>query len=298
MAVWDFQLPRGRGLRVGARPLVVGVLNCTPDSFSDGGMLAQPEAAIRAGSKMLDEGADWIDVGGESTRPGSLPVPSEVQLDRILPVIRGLRERTDAPISVDTTSPAVAREALAAGADIFNDVSACRDPPWRELLRESSAPIVLMHMQGTPLDMQEDPRYPEGVVPEVVRFFQERLETLRRWGVSLERTILDPGIGFGKRVQHNLELLRNIEAFARLGRPVFIGASRKGFVGKVLGDEGFSGLGPERDLGTVTVNAVAIHNGAHILRVHDVRSTRALVRMFLAAGAGPRWTDAAREDSP
>jgi len=217
-------------------------------------------------------------------------VPPRVQLERILPVIAGLRSRTDVVISVDTMSPVVAREAHAAGADVLNDVSACREPGWAETLRATGAPIVLMHMQGTPLTMQVAPEYPGGVVPAVVEMLAERLATLESWGVPAARTILDPGLGFGKRVQHNLELIRSIEALSRLGRPIFIGASRKGFLEKVLAPAG-KDVDPEvdRDISTVLVNAMALFRGAHILRVHHVAYTKALVRMWEAVEAGESW---------
>lgn len=286
MPLWEFHLPRGRVLTAGRRPLVVGIINCTPDSFSDGGSYPEAADAVRVGLWMLAEGADCLDIGGESTRPGSLPVPPEEQLRRVLPVIRGLRAQSDAPLSVDTQSPEVAVKALESGVDIINDVSACRDPGWQRVLEEWEIPIILMHMRGVPRDMQVSPEYPEGVVRAVTTFFEERLDNLQRWGVRPERTILDPGIGFGKRVQHNLELIRSIDAFQSLGRPIFIGASRKGFIQKILGEEnsGAVDLGKDKDIGTLMVNAVAICQGAHFLRVHNVPYTRALVRMFEVVG--------------
>ena len=274
---WDLQIPRGRAIRVGERPLIQGIINCTPDSFSDGGAYARPEDAVRAGLEMLKDGADFLDVGGESTRPGARPVPSSEQLTRVLPVLRGLRGETSAPISVDTMSPEVGLRALESGADIINDVSACRDPGWHTVLREWQVPVILVHMRGTPLDMQVGVEYPKGVTQTVMEFFKERLETLYDSGIEPGRTILDPGIGFGKRLQDNLELIRNIEAFKTFRRPLLIGASRKGFLEKVIGgDPG------NRDLGTVIINSEALFRGANILRVHNVRDTSALVKLFLA----------------
>jgi len=275
-------------LTAGRRPLIVGIINCTPDSFSDGGSYPEPVDAVRAGLRMLAEGADCLDIGGESTRPGSLPVPPAEQLKRVLPVIRGLRAQSEAPLSVDTQSPEVAVKALESGVDIINDVSACRDPGWQRVLEEWRIPIILMHMRGTPLDMQVSPEYSEGVVPTVTAFFEERLANLQQWGVRAERTILDPGIGFGKRVQHNLELIRSIDAFQSLGRPIFIGASRKGFIQKTLAeaDGDVTDLEKDLDIGTLMVNAVAICKGAHFLRVHNVSYARALVRMFEAVQTG------------
>jgi dihydropteroate synthase len=291
MPPWEFELRGGRRLTVGPRALIAGIINCTPDSFSDGGCHAAPEAAIEAGCRMVEAGADWLDVGGESTRPGAQPVPPGVQLERILDVIAGLRARTDAIISVDTMSPVVARKAFAAGADVFNDVSSCRDPGWADTLKDSGAPIVLMHMKGTPLTMQIEPEYPGGVVSAVLEHFVERLATLASWGVPATRTILDPGLGFGKRAQHNLELIRSIEAFSRLGRPIFIGASRKGFLEKVLAPAGKEvDAEVHRDVSTLIVNAMALFHGAHILRVHHVPFTKALLRLREAVAAGESWT--------
>jgi dihydropteroate synthase len=280
---WVLHLPGGRVLEAGNRPLVVGVINCTPDSFSDAGLHATPEAAIAAGIRMLGEGADWLDVGGESTRPGSQPVPREEQERRILPVIRGLRARSTAPISADTRSPEVGRAALAAGADIVNDVAGLRDPGWAEvLLAHPDVPVVVGHMQGTPRDMQDNPNYPDGATPAVLAFFRERLATLAGWGLRPDRVILDPGLGFGKRLQDNLELIRSIDVFRSLGRPVFIGASRKGFIDKVMR----GGADLDRDLGTVMMNAAAICRGADMLRVHNVAHASALVRVFMAVRDG------------
>ena len=290
MSAWEFLLPRGRRLQVGARPLILGILNATPDSFSDGGAHKSAAEAVQAGLRMISEGADGIDLGGESTRPGALPVPPETQLERILPILQGLRAKTDAPISVDTQSAAVADAAFEAGADILNDVSACRDPGMRDVLLRRPVPVILMHMKGTPRDMQLSPDYPEGVVPTVRAFLAERLALLEEWGIDRSRTILDPGLGFGKRLQHNFDLIRSIDALARLGRPILIGASRKGFMAKAL-SQGVSPADPgaadvaeryfgDRDLGTLIVNAFALCRGCHLLRVHNVKYASALVALF------------------
>lgn len=280
---WELVLPRGRRLIAGPRPLVAGIVNVTPDSFSDGGSYASARAAVEAGLRLLADGADLLDVGGESTRPGALPVAAEEQLRRVIPVLEGLRSRTDAPISIDTQSAGVAEAALGVGADILNDVSACRDPGMKDVLRRREVPVILMHMKGTPLDMQVSPEYPEGVVDHVKRFFAERLELLAGWGISPGRTILDPGIGFGKRLQHNLELIRNIGEFHDLARPLYLGVSRKGFIGKVLG-QGRPGEEEleDRDLGTLIVNALALARGCDFLRVHNVKYASALVRLHAA----------------
>jgi dihydropteroate synthase len=282
MAIWDFPLARGRTLQLGSRPRIASILNCTPDSFSDGGRYAEPADAVRAALKMVSDGADLIDVGGESTRPGSQPVPAAEQLRRVLPVIEGIRSSSDVPISIDTQSPAVADAAFDAGADILNDVSACRDPEMPELLRKREAPVILMHMRGTPADMQQNPEYPEGVVPSVQRFFAERLDSLEAQGVPQERAILDPGIGFGKRWEHNLELLRHLSDLAALHRPVCLGVSRKGFLAKALKREAGGGPDLDPDIGTLIVNALSLQRGAHLLRVHDVPRTVSLVRLYEA----------------
>jgi dihydropteroate synthase len=243
--------------------------------------------------EMLRAGADWLDVGGESTRPGSLPVPAAEQLRRILPVIEGLRAGTDAPISVDTMDPEVGAGALDAGADIVNDVSGLRNPGWRAVLEARDVPVVIAHMQGTPLDMQVSPEYPEGVTVAVRAYLEARLGALEAWGIGRERLILDPGLGFGKRLEDNLELIRNIDILRDLGRPILIGASRKGFIGKILGP-GFLPLPPGAegaqsapggtgaDIGTLIVNAIAIFRGANVLRVHHVGHASALVKMLSA----------------
>ena len=280
---WVFELQGGRRLEAGKRPLVVGILNVTPDSFSDGGIHADPPAAVEAGLRMIEDGADWIDIGGESTRPGSHAVPASEQFRRVLPVLEGLRKRTPAPISIDTQDPEVGELALVEGADILNDVGGFRDERWRGVVTRWKAPLVVMHMSGTPLDMQIDPRYPKGVTREVREFFEARTKTLLEWGVDRSRIILDPGLGFGKRVQDNLELVRNIDVLKDLGYPVFIGASRKGFIDKAMEPAPF-----DPDTGTLIANAFALCGGADMLRVHNVRYTAALVRMYGALRSAPR----------
>jgi len=279
---WVFELAGGRRLEAGKRPLVVGILNVTPDSFSDGGVHADARSAVEAGLRMIEEGADWIDIGGESTRPGSRPVPAAEQLRRVLPVLGGLRMRTPAPISIDTQDPDVGERSLAEGADILNDVGGFGDERWRSVVTRWKAPLVVMHMQGTPLDMQVDPRYPRGVTREVRAFFESRTQSLLDWGVDRSRIIIDPGLGFGKRVQDNLELVRNIDVLKDLGYPVFIGASRKGFIEKAFGPAPF-----DQDTCTLTLNAFALCGGADMLRVHNVKYTAALVKLFVAVRSAP-----------
>jgi dihydropteroate synthase len=247
------------------RPSVMAVLNVTPDSFSDGGVHFRAEDAVAAGRRMVDDGAALVDVGGESTRPGAEPVPAEEELRRIAPVLEGL---AGLPVSVDTAKAEVARAALELGAVMVNDVTALRaDPELAGVVADSDAYLCLMHMQGEPRTMQADPRY-DDVVSEVAAFLEERLRFAVDAGVVEERICLDPGIGFGKTVEHNLELLRHLDAIASLGRPVLVGISRKSTLGRLLGD-------PEAKTGTtaasVSAAVLAYERGASILRVHDVR---------------------------
>jgi dihydropteroate synthase len=259
------------------RPQVMGIVNVTPDSFSDGGRFLGPTAAIDQALRLVDEGADLLDVGGESTRPGAEPVSLDEELRRVVPVIRGLAGRITVPISVDTMKAEVARQALAVGAAIINDVTALRrEPAMVDVARNAGAGVILMHMQGTPQTMQLDPSYPDGVVPAIDRFFASRLQELPGLGIPPERTALDPGIGFGKTAEHNRELMRELKHFTRFGRPVCLGVSRKGFMGKLLNRP----VG-ERLAGSLAVAAhAAIHGAAQILRVHDVAATRDVVTVL------------------
>ncbi len=272
-----------RVLPTSTRCLVMGVLNVTPDSFSDGGTYLDHRVAVAHGLAMAAEGADLLDVGGESTRPGAAYVEERTELDRVLPVIEALAAATDVPISVDTRKSTVARAALAAGAGIVNDVSAGRDDP--ELFgvaAEAKAPVVLMHMQGTPATMQDDPTYTD-VVGEVERFLAERAEAAEAAGVPHDSLVVDPGIGFGKRDQHNYALLAALPRFTLLGHPVLVGTSRKGFIGRAL-----SLPMHERAEGTAATVVWAVERGARIVRVHDVRPMVRTVRMTeaLLAHAG------------
>jgi dihydropteroate synthase len=250
-------------------PVVVGILNVTPDSFSDGGNFIDPEAAAGHAASMLDEGAGIIDVGGESTRPGSDPVSQEEEARRVVPVIeRIIAARPGAVISVDTYRSATAAAALDAGATIVNDVSALRgDPRMASLVAEAGCPVILMHMQGEPKTMQREPRYSD-VVREVKDFLLSRAEHAVATGVSQKNIIVDPGIGFGKTVDHNLALLRNLEAVVDLGFPVLVGASRKRFIGSITGVEEAA----DRVFGTVATTVLAYEKGATLFRVHDVRA--------------------------
>jgi dihydropteroate synthase len=250
-------------------PVVVGILNVTPDSFSDGGNFIDPEAAAGHAASMLDEGAGIIDVGGESTRPGSDPVSQEEEARRVVPVIeRIIAAPPGAVISVDTYRSATAAAALDAGATIVNDVSALRgDPRMASLVAEAGCPVILMHMQGEPKTMQREPRYSD-VVREVKDFLLSRAEHAVATGVSQKNIIVDPGIGFGKTVDHNLALLRNLEAVVDLGFPVLVGASRKRFIGSITGVEEAA----DRVFGTVATTVLAYEKGATLFRVHDVRA--------------------------
>jgi dihydropteroate synthase len=250
-------------------PVVVGILNVTPDSFSDGGNFVDPEAAAGHAATMLDEGAGIIDVGGESTRPGSDPVSQEEEARRVVPVIeRIIAARQEAVISVDTYRSATAAAALEAGATMVNDVSALRaDPQMASVIAEAGCPVILMHMQGEPKTMQREPRYTD-VVREVRDFLRSRAEHAIATGVGQENVIVDPGIGFGKAVNHNLALLRNLEAMVDLGFPVLVGASRKRFIGSITGVQEAG----DRVFGTVATTVVAYGKGATLFRVHDVRA--------------------------
>jgi dihydropteroate synthase len=243
----------------------MGIVNVTPDSFSDGGLFLEADAAVDRGLAMAEEGAAILDVGGESSRPGAAPVPAEEELRRVLPVVERLAGAGHR-ISIDTTKAAVARAALDAGATIVNDISAFRfDPVLAGLVADRKADCCLMHMLGDPRTMQEDPRY-EDVVSEVKAFLEERLAFATGEGVPEERVWLDPGIGFGKTVAHNLELLRRLDEIVAVGRPVVIGTSRKSFLGKLTGGKPEA----ERLPGTIATNVIALERGATVFRVHDV----------------------------
>jgi dihydropteroate synthase len=277
LRVGDRVLPTSR------RCLVMGIVNVTPDSFADGGRYLDPRAAVVHGLRLAAEGADLLDVGGESTRPGAAYVEEAVELRRVLPVVEALAAATDVPVSIDTRKAAVARAALAAGAAVVNDVSAGRDDP--DLLgvaAEAKAPVVLMHMQGTPATMQDDPRYND-VVGEVEAFLRERCAAAEAAGVAPEQLAVDPGIGFGKRDEHNYALLDALPRLTRLGHPLLVGTSRKGFIGRALDLPT-----DERLEGTAATVVWAVERGARIVRVHDVAPMVRTVRMTEALMAGGR----------
>jgi dihydropteroate synthase len=256
------------------RTALMGVLNVTPDSFYDGGRRLKPEKAIDDGVEMVAAGADVIDIGGESTRPGAPSISEEEELGRILPVIRGLRRAVRAPISIDTYKSNVARAALRDGADIVNDISGLRfDPAMAAMVAEEEVPVVLMHMQGTPRTMQVEPRYGD-VVREVRDFLASQISHALGKGIEPEKIIIDPGIGFGKTLEHNLSLLRNLPALASLGQPLLVGTSRKTFIGKILN------LPPDERLeGSLAAAVAAVLAGANMIRAHDVKETRRAVNI-------------------
>src|SRR5205085_7054457 len=264
------------------RPLVMGVLNVTPDSFSDGGRFASAEQAIGQAERMVADGADILDIGGESTRPGSQGVEAEEQLRRIVPVIRSIAKRLPVLLSVDTASSQVAAGALDAGADLINDISGGRgDAEMLPLAARRNVPIVLMHMQGTPATMQQSPSYGD-VVQEVKDFLADQIRVARTTGIAEHRVLIDPGIGFGKTMGHNLELMRRTREFTSLGRPLVLGTSRKGFIGTITEEP----VPAERLFGTAASVAWSVANGAAVVRVHDVRPMRQVVRMIRAIQRG------------
>jgi len=256
----------------------MGILNITPDSFADGGRFFDPQAALAQARALAAEGADILDVGGESTRPFSEPVPLEEELRRVIPVIEAIRAEIPLPISIDTYKSPVARRALEVGANIINDISALRfDPQMAPLAAEYKVPVVLMHMQGTPRDMQVNPSY-KNLIAEIKDFFRERLYFAVSCGISADRLILDPGIGFGKTWHHNLELLNGLDAFLDLGCPLLVGPSRKAFIGHLL-----DGVPPDdRDVGTLAALAMAVLKGARLVRVHNVAWARQFLTVFNA----------------
>lgn len=265
-----------------AAPVVMGVLNATPDSFSDGGRFLDPDAAARRAVQLVEEGAGILDVGGESTRPGAEEIPAAEEVARVVPVIEAIRRAgVSVPISIDTRKSAVARAALAAGAAIVNDVSALSDPEMAAVAAEHGAGLVLMHMKGTPRTMQERPEY-DDVTAEVADSLAAAMDRAALAGVAPDRIALDPGIGFGKTVEHNLTLIREIPRLLRLGRPVLLGVSRKAFIGRLLGD-----APPERRVhGTVGACVAGFDRGARIFRVHDVRPAVEALRIAHAVSAG------------
>jgi len=267
-------LADGRKLDL-ARPLVMGIINCTPDSFAV--RYETTEKAVAQARRMIDEGADIIDVGGESSRPGSDPVPTEVELERVLAVIEKIRSISDISVSIDTVKAVVAEKALTAGANIVNDISALLfDAAMSEVVVRFGCPVVLMHMKGTPKTMQDDPYY-DDVIKEIADYFEQKIEFATTRGIAEEKIILDVGIGFGKRTVDNLMLLKHLSDFKKFGRPLMIGASRKRFIGELTGEDV-----DKRIDGSLAGAAMAVLNGADIIRVHEVAQTRNVVDMAAA----------------
>ncbi len=263
-----------RTLSLESGPLIMGVVNVTPDSFYDGGRFGDPGAAVEHAARLIEEGADLLDIGAESSRPGSDPIAPEEELRRLLPVVKQLGRRVSVPLSVDTTKAAVAERALDEGATLINDITALRgDPHMGALVAKTGAGVVLMHMQGNPKTMQQAPRYAD-VIGEVARFLADRMQAALDIGMDPKQILLDPGIGFGKNLDHNLAILAHLEAFVTLGRPILVGVSRKAFIGQVL-DRPVE----DRLLGTAAAVALAVFQGARVLRVHDVAAMRDVVRM-------------------
>ena len=265
---------RGESHPLGIRTWYMGVLNVTPDSFSDGGLYLDPDKAVERGLALAAQGADIVDIGGESSRPGSEPVPAEEEIRRVVPVITALRRQSPVFISIDTTKALVARAAIDAGADLINDISALRfDEGVLRLAAARDAAVVLMHMQGIPKTMQVHPTY-EDTLAEVKGFLVKRLAAAVQAGLGRDRIVIDPGIGFGKKLSDNLVLLNHLPAFADLGCPILVGPSRKSFIGQILGLPV-----QERLEGTIAAAVVSVARGAHILRVHDVEAVRRAVRV-------------------
>ena len=260
---------------------VMGVLNVTPDSFSDGGQYLESNKAVERGITMAREGADIIDVGGESTRPYSRKITVSEELDRVVPVIEGLKKELAIPISIDTCKGEVAQEALKAGASMINDISALRfDPDMAPIAAEAGVPVILMHMKGMPENMQKNPTYGD-LIPEIFDFLEDAIERSVSAGIKRDLIIVDPGIGFGKTFDHNLKIIKELSRFEALERPVLLGTSNKAFIGHILGKEVY-----ERDTGTMATIAYGVINGAHIVRVHNVRKAVETVRMIEAIRRG------------
>ena len=278
---WHVELPGGDTLSREAGTLLMGIVNVTPDSFSDGGRFFDYEDAVAGGQRLCEEGADIIDVGGESTRPGSEPVPEQKEKERVIPVIEALEARTDTPISIDTQKAAVAEAALDAGASLVNDVSALRtDPDMAGLVADRGVPVCLMHMQGTPKTMQKNPSY-DDVVTDIASWLQQRVDLAVEKGIDEQKIIVDPGFGFGKTVQHNLEIMRRLDELHGIGAALLIGTSRKSTLGAVLDAEP-----DERLYGTLATVACAAMCGCHVVRVHDVKPAREVLKVCEAMRKG------------
>ncbi|MCL4456840.1 MAG: dihydropteroate synthase [Nitrospirae bacterium] len=261
---------------------IMGILNVTPDSFSDGGIYFDKEKAVEHALRLVEDGADIIDIGGESTRPGSEPVTVEEEVRRTAPVIEAIANAVKVPISIDTYKAEVARRALDAGASMVNDISGLRfDPDMPKVVSEYKVPVIIMHIKGRPKDMQQNPVY-EALIPEIMDYLRISIRLAGKFGISESMIIIDPGIGFGKTFEHNLDIIKNLHEFTLLGKPVAVGVSRKAFIGKILGDAPPS----ERIEGTAAAVAISILNGANIVRVHDVKETAKVAKVADAIKRG------------
>jgi dihydropteroate synthase len=268
-------------LSLGKKTAIMGVLNITPDSFSDGGLFFQSDKAIAQGEALAAQGADLLDIGGESTRPFSDPISNQEEIQRIVPVIREMRKRISIPLSVDTYKAEVAKAALDAGAGLVNDISALRfDPDLAKVIAEYRVPVILMHMQGTPRDMQVNPQY-NHLLEDIHQFFLERIALAQSQGISREHILLDPGIGFGKTFSQNLTLIKRLDYFQDLDQPLVLGTSRKAFIGKLTGQEPLN-----RDWGTAATLAVGAWQGAHMVRVHNVAAAKQVMAVADALAEG------------
>jgi len=284
MPMQAFELTWGaHDLKMGQRTLIMGILNVTPDSFSDGGHYFDLQDAVAQGKKLVADGADILDIGGESTRPFSDAITIDEEIRRVVPVIERLSGHIDVPISIDTTKAAVAEQALAAGASMINDISALRlDPRLTEVAADHGVPVILMHMQGTPGSMQVDPTY-DDLIGEIKAFLSDAVAKAVQGGIARDHLIVDPGIGFGKTFQHNLEILNKLKLFADLELPVLVGSSHKAFIRNLLKPPEAKDLSPEApvvETGTQATVAAAVLNGTHIIRVHDVATTRATLKII------------------
>lgn len=263
---------RNHNLSLGERTHIMGILNVTPDSFSDGGQYLDSRKAVRRAREMADEGADIIDVGGESSRPGSAPVGLDEELKRVMPVIEEVAKKTNIPISIDTYKSEVARRALDGGAEIVNDISALNfDTRMADLIAQRKVPVILMHMRGTPKDMQNDLHY-DSLIPEILTYLSQSIDRAETTGVNPRKIVIDPGIGFGKSAEDNLRIIRNLSEFKILVKPILLGTSRKSFIGKILNNEE-----GDRLEGSIASVVAGIINGANIVRVHDVKETKKAV---------------------
>lgn len=262
-----------------SKPCIMAILNITPDSFSDGGNNLSVSSAVKTALQMVEDGADILDIGGESSRPGAEPVSEKEEINRVIPVIKAIRKETKIPISIDTYKSETAKQALASGADIVNDISALRfSQAMGEVVAQNNAPLIMMHMLGTPKEMQKNPGY-ENVNDEIIRFFQQRIMYAESAGISKEKIIIDPGIGFGKRLEDNLSILKNLELYKLLDCPILIGTSRKSFINAVHSTKKDA---KNRIGGSIASVLVALSNGADLIRVHDVAETVEAVRIFEA----------------